>query len=177
LVGFLTDSTLMPSGTSFDVSGWGKPVLEPEVAVRLATDVKAGASRAQAEAAVDAVAGAIELVDLGDVGDEAGEILAANIYHRAVLLGDFVEAGSLGDVRIDVIAGGEDYAVAADPALVLGDLVDVLTGMADLLARSVDGLRGGDVIITGAAVKPFELTGGEAIEVRIASSTVSARIS
>lgn len=179
LAGFLTDSTLQPSGACFDVSDWGKPVLEPEVAVRLAADVSAGQSRSEVEAAVGGTGAAIELVDLGEAGNDAGEILAANVFHRAVLLGEIATldpSASLADVRIDVRAGDEDYAVAADPAAVLGDLVDVLLGMAELLAESEDGLRSGDVIITGAAVKPFELAGGEAVEVRVGSSEVSARV-
>jgi 2-keto-4-pentenoate hydratase len=179
LAGFLTHSTLAPSGASFEVGDWGKPILEPEVAVRLAADLDPGRSRAEVEAAVGDVGAAIELVDLGGAGSDAGEILAANIFHRAVLLGDLspLDAGtSLADVRIDVLAGGDDYAVAADPAAVLGDLVDVLAAMANLLAYSDDSLRAGDVIITGAAVKPFELSGGEEIEVRVGHSRVSALV-
>jgi 2-keto-4-pentenoate hydratase len=179
LAGFITDATLQPSGASFDVSAWGKPILEPEVAVRLATDVEAGQGREEIEAAIGEVGAAIELVDLGEAGSDPGEILAANIFHRAVLLGDLapLDPGTaLADARIDVLAAGEDYAVAADPAAVLGDLLEVLAAMAELLAGSEDGLRAGDVIITGAAVKPFELAGGESVEVRVGGSTVAAAI-
>jgi 2-keto-4-pentenoate hydratase len=175
----LTDATLAPSGTGFDVSDWAKPVLEPEVAVLLDADVEAGAERAEIEAAVGAIGAAIELVDLGEAGDDAGAILAAGIFHRAVLLGDLVPlsfSASLADVRIDVFTAGTEYALAADPAAVLGDLADVLAGMADLLTHSDDGLRAGDVIITGAAVPPLALAGGEQIEVRVAASRVSASI-
>ena len=179
LVGFLTDSTLQPSGSLFDVTGWVKPVLEPEVAVRLGADVDAGSDRSRIEAAVGQVGAAIELVDLGSAGDDAGAILAANVFHRAVLLGDLpppAPGTSLAGVRVDVRTGGEDYATDADPAAVLGDLIDVLSGMAALLATVDEGLRAGDVIITGAAVKPFELAGGETIEVRVGGSNVSARV-
>jgi 2-keto-4-pentenoate hydratase len=179
LAGFLTDSTLSPGDSTFDVSDWGKAVLEPEVAVKLAADVEAGQGRDEIEAAIGEVGAAIELVDLGEAGDDAGAIMAANIFHRAVLLGDLsplADGTAIGDVRIDVVSGGEDYASDADPAAVLGDLVDVLASMADLLADSDDGLRAGDVIITGAAVKPFVLAGGESIEVRVGSSTVAASI-
>ena len=154
-------------------------MLEPEVAVRLVADVGAGQSRPEIEAAVGAVGAAIELVDLGEAGDDAGAILAAGIFHRAVLLGEMtgIESGAaLAEVRIDVRAGGELHAVAADPAAVLGDLIEVLAGMADLLAASDDGLRAGDVIITGAAVKPFELAGGESVEVQVGRSKVWARV-
>lgn len=175
----LTDTTLEPSGACIDVSGWDKPVLETEVAVRLGADVAAGQSRAAIEAAVAGVGAAIELVDLGAAGADAGEILAGGIFHRATLLGELAPlpaSTSLAEVRIDVRADNQEYAVAADPAALVGDLADVLAGLADLLDESEDGLRAGDVIITGAAVKPLELRGGEIVEARVGDSTVAARI-
>jgi 2-keto-4-pentenoate hydratase len=179
LVGFLTDSTRAPSGTTIDVAGWEKPILETEVALRLDANVEAGQVRQEIRAAIGAVAAAIELVDLGQAGGDPGAILAANVFHRKVLLGDWVEVAPgepLEDVRIDVHAGGEPHELAADPAAVLGGLIDVVAGLANLLANSDDGLRAGDVIITGAAIKPFELSGGESIEVRVGASTVAATI-
>jgi 2-keto-4-pentenoate hydratase len=179
LVGFLTDSTLAPSGTTIDVAGWEKPVLETEVSLRLDADVEAGQGREEIRAAIGAIGAAIELVDLGQAGSDPGAILATNIFHRKVLLGDWVTLAAdrpLDEVRIDVLSDGEPHASQADPADVLGDLIDVLAGLADLLAGSDDGLRAGDVIITGAAIKPFELSGGETVEVRVAGSTVSATI-
>lgn len=177
LAGFPTDSTLLPSDSVIEIEGWVKPVLEPEVAVRLGSDVAAGASHAEVAAAIDAVGAAIELVDLGEAGDDAGEILAANIFHRWFLLGELVEiGGGLDQVRIDVHPAGQAPIEAADPADVLGDLVDVVRGMADLLGLGDERLQAGDVIITGAAIPPFALQGGEAVEVRVAASTVAARI-
>lgn len=170
LAGFLTDSTLEPTDASLDVAGWNKPVLEPEVAIRLDADVTADQSPAEIEAAVGAVGAAIELVDLSELSDDPGDVLAANLFHRAVLLGELAALrpdASLSDVRVDVRATGEEPAPGADPSVLLGDLIDVLASMADLLAGSEDGLRAGDVIITGAAVKPFELSGGEEVEVGV----------
>jgi 2-keto-4-pentenoate hydratase len=175
----LTDATLAPSGSGFDISGWGKPVLEPEVAVLLVADLEAGQSGAEIEAAVGSVGAAIELVDLGEAGDDASAILAAGIFHRAVLVGEMTPLDpdtSLADLRVDVSAGGEDHALGADPAAVLGDLVEVLAGMAELLALGEERLRAGDLIITGAAIKPFELVGGETVEVRLGPSEVSAHV-
>jgi len=177
LVGFLTDATLAPSGGSVDVAGWGKPVLEPEVAVRLGADVGAGQDLEQVLGAIDAVGAAIELVDLGEVSDDAGAILATNIFHRHVLLGDFLPLdGALDEVRMDVLSGGVVHAEAVEPAAMLGPLGEVVRGLADLLANSPEGLRAGDVIITGAAIKPFELSGGESVEVRVGASAVSVSI-
>lgn len=179
LVGFLTDSTLAPSGSRIDVADWQRPVLEPEVALRLASDVDAGRSHEEILAAIDAVGAAIELVDLGEASDDPAAILAANVFHRHVLLGGFVDLGgnmSLDEIRIEVLASGQAHAVSIDPADQLGNLGAVVSGLANLLSHSADGMRSGDVIITGAAIKPFELSGGEEVEVRVAGSTVSAHI-
>jgi 2-keto-4-pentenoate hydratase len=173
LVGFLTDSTLAPSGTTIDVAGWEKPILETEVALRLDANVEAGQDREQTRAAIGAVGAAIELVDLGQAGGDPGAILAANVFHRKVLLGDWVELAQgepLEDVRIDVLAGGEPHELAADPAAILGGLIDVVASLADVLSYSAEGLRAGDVII------PFEPSGGESIEVRVGASSVAASI-
>ena len=142
LVGFLTDATLLPSGSEIDVEGWGKAVLETEVAVRLGADVEAGGSAEDVAGAVDAIAAAIELVDLAELSGDPEAILAANSFHRAVLLGEFAPlTGALDEVRIDVRVAGGDEILAADPADVLGALAEVVVGMAEVLAHSDDGLR------------------------------------
>ena len=94
-----------------------------------------------------------------------------------MLLGEFAPlTGALDEVRIDVRVAGGDEILAADPADVLGALAEVVVGMAEVLAHSDDGLRSGDVIITGAAIPAARVTGGEQVEVRVGPSTVSARI-
>jgi 2-keto-4-pentenoate hydratase len=178
LVGFLTDSTQEPSGSTLDVASWEKPVLEPEVSLRLDANVEAGQSREEIRAAVGAIGAAIELVDLGQAGGDPAAIVAANVFHRKVLLGDWVALAdrSLDDVRLDVFADGAPQALDVDPADLLGDLEVVVARLANILALSEGRLWAGDVIITGSATVPFELSGGEAIEVRVAGSTVSAVI-
>jgi 2-keto-4-pentenoate hydratase len=177
LVGFLTDATLEPSGTTIEVGDWGKAVLEPEVSLRLGADVAAGDGPEAIAAAVEAIGAAIELVDLGEVGGDPAAILATNVYHRKVLLGDFVALpGTLAEVRIDVEQSGEPPVLGSDPAAVLGPLVEVVAGLAAILDGSGDGLRAGDVIITGAAIKPFEPTTGETFEVGVAGSRVAVEI-
>jgi 2-keto-4-pentenoate hydratase len=160
------------------VAGWEKPVLEPEVSLRLDADVDAGQSRGEIRAAVGAIGAAIELVDLGQAGGDPAAIVAANVFHRKVLLGDWVplDGRSLDDVRLDVFADGAPHALEVDPADLLGDLESVVAGLADILVLSEGRLRAGDVVITGSAIKPFELSGGETVEVRVAGSTVSAAI-
>src|SRR5258706_10364139 len=64
LVGFLTRNALVQSGASIPLTGWAKPVAEPEIAVYVARDVLAGADRETAKAAIAGISPAIEMVDL-----------------------------------------------------------------------------------------------------------------
>jgi 2-keto-4-pentenoate hydratase len=179
LVGFLSDATLLPSGASADVASWGKAVLEPEIAVRLVADVGPADGPEDVAAAIGALAPAIELVDLGLADGDVEAILAGNIFHRHFLLGEFAPIGdglAIEDVRLDIFLDDQPHKLEADPVEMLGELSDVVGGLADILPAADDGLRAGDVIITGSAIPPFELSGGERVSVRAAGSEVSVRI-
>jgi 2-keto-4-pentenoate hydratase len=180
LIGFLTDQSLRPDGATCPVGDWVKPVLEPEVAVRLGTDLAAGASPQEAAAAIDAVAAAIELVDLDGAADDVEAILAGNIFHRHVLLGAFAPLSSelaLDTVRLDVVAGAETRAEAVDPRELLGDLAEVVRHLADQAPGAADELRAGDVIITGSVIPALAVAPGDRVEVRAAGlGAVSVRL-
>ena len=165
LVGFLTDRTLLPDGATCGVGDWSKPTLEPEIAVRLGRDVEPGSDHDTTAAAVDALAPAIELVDLGP-GDDIEAILSGNIFHRAVLLGSFAARPALDEVRIDVDGPNGPIAEQADPRDVLGDLADVVRRLADQIALTGTKLQAGDVVITGAAVPAVTVAPGERYVVR-----------
>jgi 2-keto-4-pentenoate hydratase len=171
LVGFLTEQTLRPDGATCEIGGWDKPILEPEVAVRLGRDLAPGASREEAAAAIDAVAPAIELVDLHGPTDDVEAILAANIFHRHVLLGAFRPVSDdvrLDAVRLDVLEGDAIRAEGVDATELLGDLADVVRHLADQIPATGDRLQAGDVVITGSAVPAIPVSPGDRITVRAA---------
>jgi 2-keto-4-pentenoate hydratase len=172
LVGFLTEQTLLDEGQDVDVSGWGKAVLEPEVALIFSADVPADGDPEATAAAIGSVAAAIELVDLGEVGD-AEQILSSNVFHRWYALGEPVPVDSVDAVRIDV-AG---IATGADPREALGDLVEVAGGIARMLDLVGEKISAGDVLITGAAIPAVTVTGGESFEVSVGDSRVAVSIS
>lgn len=146
-------------------------MLEPEVALIFSADVPADGSPEETAAAIGSIAAAIELVDLGEVGD-AEQILSSNVFHRWYALGEPTPVSSIEDVRIDV--GG--VATAADPREALGDLVEVAGGIARMLDLVGEKLSAGDVLITGAAIPAITVTGGEAFEVRVGDSEVAVQI-
>ena len=159
LVGFLTRDRLLPDGAAVDVSTWTKPVLEAEVAAHLSADLGAGATPAEALAAVGGWSVAIELADLDIVPDDVEKIVAGNIFHRHVLLGPVVE-GRPEPLAFAVTRDGVEAASSSDPEALTGELGSVLASMADTLAACDAGLRAGDVVITGSVVPPVPVTSG-----------------
>jgi 2-keto-4-pentenoate hydratase len=168
LVGFLTDKTLVPSGGEVSIAGWAKPTLEPEIAMRLGADVPGGASRDEVAAAVDALAPAIELVDLHVAPDDVEEVLAGDIFHRAVVLGDW-DTGRAGAGLEGIALDVDGRVEAADPTAVLGDLVEVVRGVADTLADAGETLRAGQFVICGSVVAAFPVEPGERVRCRFSA--------
>jgi 2-keto-4-pentenoate hydratase len=169
LTGFLTTATLVESGSRISVDGWGTPLLEPEVAVRIGSELGPGASPEDAVAAVAAVAAAIEVVDLGEV-DRIEEILAGNVFHRKVILGEFQESTLLDDARISVRVDGSD-GPPSDPRDLIGSYGEILSALADQVGLIGELLQPGDVVITGAAVTPLTLGSGGRFEVSISGGS------
>jgi 2-keto-4-pentenoate hydratase len=171
LIGFLTDRSLRSGGATCAIGDWVKPVLEPEVAVRLGSDLAPGADRDAAAAAIDAVATAIELIDLDGPVDDVETMLAGNLFHRHVLLGAFAPLSEdlrLDAVALDVVRDGETLAQGADPSAVLGDLAQVVRDLADQAPHAGQPLRAGDVVITGSAIPGVPISPGQRFEIRAA---------
>lgn len=158
LVGFLTDKALVHSGKPLSLSGWVKPVAEPEIAVYIGKDLPRGASRDAVKAAISAVGPAIELADLDHAADDVETILAGNIYQRHLILGarDATRAGCVLDGLVARVArNGTEIAATAEFQSLTGDLVDIVRHVADLLAAFGERLRAGQLIITGSIVAPL----------------------
>jgi 2-keto-4-pentenoate hydratase len=159
LVGFLVDGRRLGSGAEVETAGWNRAVLEAEVAAHLGSHIDAGAGPGEALAAVAGWSVAIELADVDRSPDEVEEIVAGNIFHRHVLLGHRATERSPVPV-FSVLHDGVEVAGTTTPEELTGELGGVLASMAETLARCGDGLRSGDVVITGSVVPPVPLAAG-----------------
>jgi 2-keto-4-pentenoate hydratase len=160
LVGFMTDRSLVQSGSSLSFAGWTKPIAEPEIAVYMGKDLAAGADRATAAAAVGALGPAIELVDLHRPPEEPEDILSCNIYHRHVVLGPRDARRS--DARLDTLRGrvsrnGAEVASVTDLEANTGEVLAIVAHVAGMLAAFGERLRAGDVVICGSVVAPIAI--------------------
>ena len=168
LVGFLTDRSPLPSGDAPRIGDWARPVVEPEVAVRLGADLPPGGDRAAAVGAIAAIAPAFELVDVDPPPTDVVEILAGNIYHRHVILAGEanVDPAAFAALRASVAHDGDERTVA-DPQAVTGELVGLIRHVADLLGEFGASLRAGEIVICGSIVPPIGVSPGDAVAYRI----------
>jgi 2-keto-4-pentenoate hydratase len=164
LVGFLGDGALLDDGATVAIDSWTSPVLEPEIAVHVETDVEEGASWNEVHAAVRGLSAAIELADVDFAPSDPETILAGNIYNRHVLLGSVDVGRSRGDgVCGRLLRDGELVASTDTPEELTGEIVEVVRLTGELLAASGERLRAGEVVITGSVVPPFAVSPGETI--------------
>ena len=156
LVGHLTSGRLIPDGGVLHAARNASLLAESEVALRLGHDVAPGCSAREAAEAIDALAAAVEIVDVTQPQEDMLEILAGNLFHAAVALGTpqtVCGLRSLPDISgglwvNDVQQGGVDAAsLLHDPGVLLAQV-------AGMLGRVGAGLKAGDWIITGSVVKP-----------------------
>jgi 2-keto-4-pentenoate hydratase len=147
----MTSRSPVEPGGHEDVAGWTAPMLEPEVAIRVG---EAGD--------VTALAPAIELVDIDLPFDDIEAILAGNIFHRAVVLGDERSGGAAAG-RCRVLVDGEEAATAPVDCDVEGTIAHVAVYLAEHGAR----LSPGDVIIAGSLTTPLPAAAGTRIEVEV----------
>ncbi len=161
LVGYLTDRSPIATGERPSVTGWSNPMIEPEIAVTLQSDLPGGGAPADWRDAIGTLGPAFELAELDPPPEEVERILAGNIYHRRVLLGDSAaaEPDRLG-ARVVTADGAQ---AVEDPQELTGEVVAIVGHVADLLAEFDLLLTAGEVVICGSIVPPISVAPGDRV--------------
>jgi 2-keto-4-pentenoate hydratase len=165
VVGFLTTATALEAGATHSLAGASNPGIEPELAIRFGADVPADPAPEQVTDAIDAVAPALELVDLDRPLDDLHAILAGNVFHRGLLLGDFDAArvgGELDGLAVAVRRGGEE-AGAVSIAESYRDLTETLRMVARRLGLMGEALRAGQFVIAGSLTPIVPVAAGDEV--------------
>jgi 2-keto-4-pentenoate hydratase len=163
VIGHLTSGTLLEGHSRHSLEGGKNVGAEPEVAIHLGSDVAAAPDRDQAAAAIAGLGAAIEVVDLDPAVTDLERILAGNVFHRAVLLGEPSAGTDVRDMAARLLRNGsvaesvDDVAAAVDP-------VGVVAHVANLLASRDEMLRAGDVIISGSLTPIVWVKSGDRVE-------------
>jgi 2-keto-4-pentenoate hydratase len=164
LVGYLMQRALLLSGSTVSLQGWVRPVAEPEICVRMMSDLSGGATPDAALAAIKEIFPALELADLDQVAtaDNLDAVLAGNIFQRHVILcGNTRVGGSTAGFTSRLIRRGKEAATTNDPEALTGKLTGIVAHVANTLSAFGERLSAGDVIITGSITPPLMLEADE----------------
>jgi 2-keto-4-pentenoate hydratase len=161
LVGFLTSASLLEDGAEVDIAGWGGPALEPEIAVHMGSDLPGGGDRTDAEAAIAAIGPAFELAAIEFAPEDPERILAHNIFHRRVVVGPTREGASTEGLRGVIVRDGEPFADTEEPEAATGEIVSLVSHVAEVLEAHGERLRAGEVVICGSIVPPIQIAPGQ----------------
>jgi len=176
VAGVVLDDRVHASGVRLDRSQHGRLGVEFEIAIRLGRDLNPldrPATLADVEMAVDAVAPAIEIVDDRSCDYKTLDVLslvADNAWNAGIVLGEFRTSWpDLAAVEGTVSAKGGEFVGRGRGADVLGHPLLPVVWLANHLGRSGEGLRAGEVVMTGSMVSTkfpteperyrFDLTG------------------
>ena len=143
LFGYLTSASALPPGAAFPGHGMRRLQIDCELAVELGRDPNTSSAEAVAEA-IGGVASALEICDIGRPPGDFDEIVAENVFHRAIIFGPFASAD---DRSLPGRVWVNGQLVAQAPGT---DPLPRLAGLARLLLAVGEGLRAGDRIICGA---------------------------
>lgn len=149
VIGHLTTATVLEPGATYSLAGGANVRVEPEVAVEVGED-----------AAISALAPALEVVDLDRAPDDVQDVVATNVFHRVVTIGPPAHGSLAGEAT--VLVNGE-VAHRLVPAEAAGDLDVAVRVIADTLAAGGETLQAGDLIITGAMTAPLAVSPGDVV--------------
>ena len=164
MVGFLLRAGLIGPGAPVALAGWSEPAAEAEVAAEMGADLPPGADSDAARAAIGALAPAFELADIDPPPEDVEAILAANIFQRAVMLGERTEGAAPEGLSATIVAPGAGPVEVEDTEAATGAIVPIVRHVADLLGAFGERLRAGEIVITGALVPPIPVSPGDRVE-------------
>jgi 2-keto-4-pentenoate hydratase len=158
--GFLTSATTLPAGAAHSLAGAGQPMAEPELAIHIGAELGPNCDEREAAGAIAAFGPAIEVADVDPSVTDLTEIVAGNVFHRAVVFGDTVAGVPITDVVAQVSFNGETFGEAAPLEATL-DPVGVVQLIATTIGAAGERLVPGDAIIAGTLVPPPVVSEGD----------------
>jgi 2-keto-4-pentenoate hydratase len=156
VIGHLTTASLIEAGSTHSLEGGVRVGVEPEVAIRLG-----------AEATIESLGPAIEVVDLDPAISELEPILASNVFHRGVVLGPPVAGVGPADLERLTATVIKNSKVEQQAAFSEAgeEPLEVIQVVAERLALVGEGLRQGQVIIGGSLTPIVFVDPGDSVEV------------
>jgi 2-keto-4-pentenoate hydratase len=168
--GPLLDAMLVHDGTMVP-EGLSQPRVEPEIALRLADELRPGYSPAEAASVVEGAFAALEIVD--SVWVDYQFTLADNTADGSsaagfVLGSDVGEPLALDRIEVELTVDGAPMAHGRGSDG-LGHPLNAVCWLASALADGGERLRAGDVVLTGGLTAAVPLPAGGRVSARFSS--------
>jgi len=168
-VGYLTSETLLTDPARYQAQPGAQLHADAEAAVRLQRDLPYPAEPRAALEAIGRYGLALELVDLAPAEGEPESLVIANVFHRAVRLGELPAAPR--DPTVTLRVGDEVKASGTWTQ----DLGERLVSAARVLDGVGECLRSGDWIITGA-IEQIPIKMGDLVAAQVEQTSIEVRV-
>ena len=167
--GRLTDAMIIEDGGVIDLSKYVHPSAEPEIAFILKSSLSGIVTKAQAFAAVEAVAGAIEVIDsrYKNFKFSLSDVIADNCSSTGFVIGAWHKADSdISDLSM-AIKVNDEVAASGSSSDILDHPINSLVEAARCIAQSGEELKAGQIILAGAATAAIALVPNQHISANI----------
>lgn len=163
--GRLTEAMRLEEGGTLSRARYVHPRVEPEIAYIIGKPLSGEVSAAEALAAVEAVAPAMEIIDsrYKDFKFSLPDVIADNSSSSGFFIGSWVRPeADVANLGIVLEVDGRAVEIGSSAAI-LGHPVRALVAAARLLGRDGESLMPGDILLAGAATAAYALRPGEHI--------------
>ncbi len=163
--GRLTSAMRLTEGGDLSRARYIHPRAEPEIAYIMGKELAGDVSPAEALAAVEAVAPAVEIIDsrFRNFKFTLPDVVADNASSSGFILGAWAKPDTdASNTGIVMEAGGRPVQIGSSAAI-LGNPVRSLVAAARAVAQAGERLEPGDIVLAGGATAAHPLTPGEYI--------------
>ncbi|MBL0422998.1 fumarylacetoacetate hydrolase family protein [Ramlibacter sp. AW1] len=178
--GRLTDAMRVEEGGTVDAARYVHARAEPELAFVLGRPLPGDASAAEALAAVEAVAPAIEIIDsrYRDFRFTLTDVIADNASSSGFVIGPWSDPrGDFGNLGLALCIDGRPVQVGSTAAI-LGHPIRSLVAAARLAAAAGEPLQAGAIVMAGGATSAEWIKPGQYVSIemeRLGSAGFSVR--
>jgi 2-keto-4-pentenoate hydratase len=155
VIGFLASGTEVRTGDAHSLAGTTMPAVEPEIAVHVGEGGE-----------IAGLGAALEVIDVDLPFEDLERIMAANVFHRAVVLGP-VAVGASTVAGLTARFGHDREQHSIDVASAAMDPTEAVALVAGYLEAVGDSLQRGDVIIAGSMMPALAAAEGGRFELEV----------
>ncbi len=164
--GRLTDAMRLTEGGDLHRARYVHPRVEPEIAYIIGKPLEGEVTAAEALAAVEAVAPALEIIDsrYRDFKFALPDVVADNSSSSGFYVGAWAPASTdVANLGIVMEVNGRPVQIGSSAAI-LGNPIRSLVAAARLVARAGERLEPGDIVLAGGATAAHPLAPGQWVE-------------